>query len=1343
MMKTTMILLLTLLSTLTLCAQEQEIEVQSHVVDAQTGEALPFVNVYVTKNMGTLSNMEGDFTIKVNADATLRLSCVGYETIVVQAAKVSSNIMMNPLTKTLSEVRAMPWETILMKAGKKLNKEYDKRKKKTSRYFYRMTMSYRKKSLVEAFMEANSAVNLREIKFLRGRHGRMTQEGLSDPFIANMNFHHPLELGMIVRDNKFWNILSTPMNVDNSITRLANRYIVQAEELRDSKGHSIYKFQLSNKKDSRQQNSILTGTLYLDTKTLDVLKFEGRVENMFVDVYKDFYRMTSPILFDVSINYSHEKGYTEVENIAYKVTNGDMTSTAIMYNVGEMDLGVSSKQGKKTGENMLLAIDDAGFDRMLWEHSNIVQRTQEEEMLAGLPDQTMLVNESIKEEPATPTAKLLDHLKKFGRALPQEKVYVHMDNTCYFIGDTIWFSAYTTQTNDSKPSQISGVLYVELYNHEGYLVERKLLEMYNGRGFGNFIIDKEAYPGYYELRAYTRWQLNWGMFERDHAPIASDWFYSKELEHNYFRDYDKLYSRVFPVYDMPVHEGDYATKMTRKVIRRTFKQDPHERQRILTLYPEGGELVDGLPCRMAFEATWDDGQELEGSLMNAKAENRGRGIIEITPKAQEKRELVFTTTDGNQVKASLPEVAKSGVALRVDVEKDTVDILVRRTNDLLADSMGLSIMHEGVLETYRNIDSREAHFRVAKQELKVGVNQATVFDETGRVWADRLFFVKDSTTTRHNVVIKGVKDAYEPYEAISLTLQATGQEGGNMSLAVRDASHRDVLYDNASLQTEMLLTSEIKGFVPNPEFYFEKNDYAHNRALDLMMMTQGWRRFKWDDMAVKDAWQLTQVAERTPIITGKIYKTTYELYWWMVGSDTWGYTDEEKEAWDEWNESTRQEDRRGKKYQDNHWQRNVNELLSSPRTKASELTDIEYYPGDSEGPFKNKAMRVHTEWVAPGGEKSAAIDLDTKDGYFKVQLPRFYGASILFLSVADTLKWKGKPYNWIQLMSEHELTEPRKVRKYKATPPDYHVKVNFPYPRFVKPYSYYQTHLNYSYDPLLSPMVLNDGSLQIDEVTVWSKHNSLRAMEDSIPTLILDAYDAFNETVDAGLSISRTGIVRNYVGDYGLEKPFEVDEGGGKDYKIVERFGYDLNRRSINDISTDPDSAYLRRNLRSFPRYIKVFDWESMSYYLVPNLNMTEQQMAPYDDYTHLDKYVLYTDYEPRLAGHERYRKGRLPETQIAVYPFPDDARRAFYRDRRYMMQGFSYANEFYHPNYSRRRMDEHPKDYRRTLYWNPFLRLDQNGVAKIHFYNNSSRHPISIDAQGFGQDGTPLSGNQ
>ena len=1310
---------MTVLSTLVTWAQQEEIIVNAHVVDAQTGEVLPYANIYVSKDLGTLSNMEGDFTIKVKTDATLRLSYVGYETTTVQANKVAGNIKMKPLTKTLNEVSVVPWETILVNAGKKLNKEYDRRKKKTCRYFYRMTTSYRKKSLVEAFMEAHSAVNLREIKILKGRHGRMTQEGLSNPFIANMNFHHPLELGMVVRDNQFWMGLLTPININNSISTLIHNYDIQVEELSDGKGNSIYKYHLSNKSEKQNRNSILTGTLYLDAKTLHVLKFEGRVENMFLDIYKDFYRKTTPLLLDVTINYSHDKGYTEVQNISYKVTNGDMSSAAILYNVDDMDLGLNSKKSKKTGENMLSSIDDAGFDRMLWAHSNIVQRTQEEEMLAGLPDQSMLVNDSIEKEPTTPTEKLLDHLKRFGHNLPQEKVYVHMDNTCYFIGDTIWFSAYTTQTNDSKPSQISGVLYVELYNQEGYLVERKLVEMNHGRGYGNFIIDKEAYAGYYELRAYTRWQLNWGMFQREHAEVCKDWFYSKELEYNYFRDYDKLYSRVFPVYDMPATEGDYTTNMTRKTMRRLFKRDPHERKRVLTLYPEGGELVEGLPCRVAFEATWDDGQELEGSLMNAKAENRGRGVIEITSTAKDKRELVFTTTDGNQVKTRLPEVANHGVALRVDVGTDSVDIIVRRTHDLLTDSMGLTIMHEGILQTYFNMNGGEQRFRVAKRDLKVGVNQATVFDEEGHVWADRLFFVKDSNITRSNVTISGVKDVYEPYEPITLTLKAPTQEGGNMSLAVRDASHRDVLYDNASLQTEMLLTSEIKGFVPNPEFYFEKDDNIHNRALDLLMLTQGWRRFKWQDMAIKNAWQLTQVPERTPVITGKVYKTSNDLFSALSGWDTDGILDEEEEN-DEWDKRENQGNDRG--LSNSHWQQNVNELLTSQAPKTSELTDIEYYPGDHYGPFKNKAMRVHAECTSIDMKFSSAIDLDTKDGYFKVQLPRYYGECFFFLSAADTLKWeKGKRYEWIQLMEDQNLYVPR---KHRVWPPDYHVRVNFPYPRFVKPYNFYQTHLNYSYDPLLSPMVLKDGSLQIDEVTVWSKHNTLRKMEDSIPALIVDSYEAYNATLDAGFCYNIPSIVRTYVADYGLKKPFVTSEGGLRDYKIKTRYGYDITRRAINDVTTNPDSAYLRSNLHSFAE---------------GTYHLSEEAMTNYNDNTHLNKYVLYTDYEPRLAGNERYFGSNLPETNIAIYPFPDDSRRLFYRDRRYVLPGFSYVNEFYHPNYSKRRLDEHPKDYRRTLYWNPFLLLDSNGKAQIQFYNNSSRHPISIDAQGFSSDGKTL----
>ena len=70
--------------------------------------------------------------------------------------------------------------------------------------------------------------------------------------------------------------------------------------------------------------------------------------------------------------------------------------------------------------------------------------------------------------------KFVSRQDAFGKTIPQEKVYVHLDNTCYFQGDTIWFTAYTRQTNTDRPSEVSGVLYVELLNNDGYLVERFL-----------------------------------------------------------------------------------------------------------------------------------------------------------------------------------------------------------------------------------------------------------------------------------------------------------------------------------------------------------------------------------------------------------------------------------------------------------------------------------------------------------------------------------------------------------------------------------------------------------------------------------------------------------------------------------------------------------------------------------------------------------------------------------------------------------------------------------------------------------------------------------------------------
>ena len=120
-----------------------------------------------------------------------------------------------------------------------------------------------------------------------------------------------------------------------------------------------------------------------------------------------------------------------------------------------------------------------------------------------------------------------DRLEAFGKSIPQEQVFVHMDNTCYFLGDTIYYKAYVRRSDTGTPSRLSGVLYAELLNQDGYLVERQQLELQNGQMHGSFVLQDTLYGGYYELRAYTRWQLNWGVTEHPHNKVSEQWFFNK------------------------------------------------------------------------------------------------------------------------------------------------------------------------------------------------------------------------------------------------------------------------------------------------------------------------------------------------------------------------------------------------------------------------------------------------------------------------------------------------------------------------------------------------------------------------------------------------------------------------------------------------------------------------------------------------------------------------------------------------------------------------------------------------------------------------------------------------
>jgi len=930
-----------------------------------------------------------------------------------------------------------------------------------------------------------------------------------------------------------------------------------------------------------------------------------------------------------------------------------------------------------------------------------------------------------------PFRPLMARLSAFGKSIPQEKLYVHMDNTCYFQGDTIWFSAYTRQTDTDKPSGVSNVLYVELLNNDGYLVERKLIEMKEGRGSGFFDLNNLIqYSGFYELRAYTRWQLNWGEHEHKHPDSFGFMFRDKESEREYFRDYDKLYSRVFPVYDKPLAPGDYTRDMTLRVLRREFKNAPEKRKLQLQLFPEGGNLVAGVENRVAFEATMTDGEQVDGFLTigneKVKTVNRGRGVFSVVPQTAMEREVTFEATNGERVSAKLPKPEEEGVSIKVAQKGDST-IIATSLAGLDADSLALTIMHEGKVEEYHCLNSQ---FIIHNSQLKSGIHQATVFDTQGRVWADRLFFLRHPEQEAPTLAIEGLKDEYSPYEKVELRFKGTpqkGERGGGFSLSVRDGYQSDPLFDNGNIMTEMLLSSEVKGFIPNPGWFFEKDDEEHRQALDLLMMTQGWRRFAWRDMALKGEWDLTQPNEKYPLLVGKVSFNPNRI------------------SYD-----------------------GIKDLKGIGGSIP--LRDYKYALELARKKLPT-TLRVHSEMVHLETNETAVSEDPYIGDYFKMPCPKFYGSCVFFLSVGDTAKWEKQKtdYPWIQMAGYGEEYPLRFMRKLDLDEADYRAYISWPYPRFVKPYGFYQTHLPQStatsgYD--IPSELLADSTKALHEVTITARRKSrLKGFNAAYPAFMVDAYDAWNTIEDAGVPIFDYGdirkpLVRVYLNDYGVN---EEKDGNGND-----RIGFSFPRQSLADhINVPIDSLEQPKNQKSLPFNIssnKGSDTSSAepnhlasgqpgsislgeaSDIPAESSNLSPGERRDYfgderineDPRFVVEKYVVYTDYQPRLEGSSRYKGANRPETVIAIYPYSDGSKRPVYRDRRYILDGFAYPAKFYSPDYSKQTPPD-ASDYRRTLYWNPDLKLDEKGEANVTFYMGSRQTTLSVEAEGQAPDGTLL----
>ena len=196
--------------------------------------------------------------------------------------------------------------------------------------------------------------------------------------------------------------------------------------------------------------------------------------------------------------------------------------------------------------------------------------------------------------------RFVGNISTFNRLFPQEKVYLHLDNTAYFRGETIWFSAYVVRADRPALTDMSRVLYVDLLDPTGETVATRKVKLDHGRGSGSFKLDKLLTSGFYEIRAYTRYMLNW--------------------------DAAWAFSRVLPVFEAPKAEGDYSEPTMAAHDYR--KRMPSARAKAgdgkarVRFFPEGGRLVMGLPSRVAFDVTGPGGEPLQAGGTLTMADGR-------------------------------------------------------------------------------------------------------------------------------------------------------------------------------------------------------------------------------------------------------------------------------------------------------------------------------------------------------------------------------------------------------------------------------------------------------------------------------------------------------------------------------------------------------------------------------------------------------------------------------------------------------------------------------------------------------------------------------------------------
>ena len=508
---------------------------------------------------------------------------------------------------------------------------------------------------------------------------------------------------------------------------------------------------------------------------------------------------------------------------------------------------------------------------------------------------------------------------------PQEKVYVQTDKPYYSAGEDIWFKAYLANETTLEPNSLSQFVYVELIDKMDSVLYRVKIKK-DSLGFAGHIKLKPEIPtGTYSLRAYTYWMQNVGtdfFFSKNilignqiNDRISSKITYGTAVDGlipatltfvdaaqnpiagkrvDIKQNWDSAKKKRFSM--ITAKDGTIKWQLTidpkddsKKNIQVSMDGDKYKTTIFLPefssdfdvqFFPESGNLLDNILQCVAFKAIGKDGLSVDitGKVFTDKNEElcefstlvNGMGKFSIRTQPNEGYYVLVKRANGIEKRVELPRTQTTGVAIQLLYNRGKLLYKVSNDTKIPNESLYLLLHSRGkvfVMQPLRDLESQ-----IPESLLPAGIVSLSVIDSLGNTYCERLSFVRNFNFP--TVSMQSDKPVYSKRELVNLDLKVLSPQGnpvkGNFAISVTDQHtvKQDSLADN--IISNLLLTSDIKGYVEEPETYLLDNNTATREKTDVLMLTQGWRRFNTADI-VKASYQPSKFyLEAGQVLSGKV-----------------------------------------------------------------------------------------------------------------------------------------------------------------------------------------------------------------------------------------------------------------------------------------------------------------------------------------------------------------------------------------------------------------------------------------------------------------------------------------